>query len=150
MVIDSLVDRYFISCSCRAIEVVALVGHLLILDSVISSFLNFIFAAVRDSGVLGDSQAPEFLNSSVQAESHTSKTSTTKTANCLETSDQVEELKPVKAVEHETSTRIPHALDSETAKPLETSNQMKGLEMVKPLEYETSTHISQQSLVSQI
>ncbi|KAJ4957240.1 hypothetical protein NE237_014023 [Protea cynaroides] len=104
---------------------------------------------VRDSGVLGDSQAPEFLNSSVQAESHTSKTSTTETANCLETSDQVEELEPVKAVEHETSTRIPLALDSETAKPLETSDQMKGLEMVKPLEYETSTHISQQSLVSQ-
>ncbi|KAJ4963860.1 hypothetical protein NE237_023799 [Protea cynaroides] len=94
--------RYFISCSCRAIEVVALVGHLLILDLVISSFLNFIFA---------------------------------------ETLDQVEELKPVKAVEHETSTRIPHALDSETAKPLETSDQMKGLEMVKPLEYETSIHI---------
>ncbi|KAJ4953580.1 hypothetical protein NE237_030412 [Protea cynaroides] len=72
----------------------------------------------------------ERINSSVQTESHTSKTSTTETANCLETSDQVEELKPVKTVEHETSTCIPHSLDSETAKPLETSDQMKGLEMV--------------------
>ncbi|KAJ4956595.1 hypothetical protein NE237_013378 [Protea cynaroides] len=98
---------------------------------------------------VGDGSTKDETIVPFERESHTLKTSTTETANCLETSDQVEELKPVKAVEHETSTRIPHARITRL-RPLKTSDQMKGLEMVKPLEYETSTHISQQSLVSQI
>ncbi|XP_042510986.1 histone-lysine N-methyltransferase, H3 lysine-9 specific SUVH6-like [Macadamia integrifolia] len=105
--------------------------------------------SIRDSGILGGSQAPELCNGLVQEESDLSKTLTTEMAKPLETSDQVEALEQVKALENETSTHTCHALDSETAERIETSDQLEGLELVKPLEHETSTHMSQQPLVSE-
>ncbi|XP_043716488.1 uncharacterized protein LOC122664641 [Telopea speciosissima] len=104
---------------------------------------------VRDSGFLSGSSGSDPWKGSIQAESDTSKTSTTETAKPLETSDQVETLEPAKALERETSTHISHAMDSETAEPPEASDRLERLEMVKSLEHETSTHISQQPLVSE-